>query len=67
MNVSGTWVASKRSSKNAENISYHVAAGDIDKELLGEWMIAVLTDNVDEESLKLRLLQAMMEGNDDAV
>lgn len=51
----------------AENISYHVAAGAIDKVLLGEWMIAVLTDNVDEESLKLRLLQAMMEGNDDAV
>lgn len=43
----------------AENISYHVAAGRIDKELLGDWMVAVLTGQADDESLKLRIYQAI--------
>ncbi len=45
----------------AENISYHVAAGRISKELLGDWMFAVLTGQVDDESLKLRILHAISE------
>lgn len=43
----------------AENISYHVAAGAISKELLGEWMLAVLTRNEDNESLKLAIYNAI--------
>ncbi len=45
--------------RESENISYHVAAGAISKELLGDWMRAVLTDNEDDESLKLRILKAI--------
>ncbi len=43
----------------AENISYHVAAGAIDKALLGEWMTAVLRGEEDDESLKLKIFQAI--------
>lgn len=46
----------------AENISYHVAAGNISKELLGEWMEALLNGDADNESLKLKILNAMQEG-----
>jgi death-on-curing protein len=45
----------------SENISYHVAAGKISKELLGDWMLAVLTGQVEDESLKLRILNAISE------
>ena len=43
----------------AENISYHVAAGNIEKQLLGEWMTAVLTGQIEDESLKLKIIQAI--------
>jgi death-on-curing protein len=43
----------------SENISYHVAAGSISKELLGDWVLAVLTGNEDDESLKLRIFNAI--------
>jgi len=43
-----------------ENISYHVAAGTIDKALLGDLIAAVLSDDQDNEALKLRLLEAML-------
>ena len=45
--------------REAENISYHVAAGAISKELLGEWMSAVLRGEEDDESLKLKILRAI--------
>lgn len=45
--------------KDSENISYHVAAGAISKELLGEWMSAVLNGQDDDESLKLKIYQAI--------
>jgi death-on-curing protein len=45
--------------REAENISYHVAAGVIDKQLLGEWMLAILSANDDDESLKLKILNAI--------
>lgn len=45
--------------RQAENISYHVAAGSISKELLGEWMRAVLTGTEDDEELKLKILNAI--------
>lgn len=45
--------------RDMENISYHVAAGRIDKHLLRDVMAATLADDLDDESLKLRLLDAI--------
>ena len=45
--------------REMENISYHVAAGNIDKALLGEIITAVLNDEFDAESLKLKILNAI--------
>jgi death on curing protein len=50
--------------RESENISYHVAAGNISKELLGEWMDAVLSGNEDKEALKLKIFHAISGGND---
>ena len=49
--------------REAENISYHVAAGNISKELLGEWMSAVLRGKDDDESLKLKIFNAISGDN----
>lgn len=45
--------------RQAENISYHVAAGAISKDLLGQWVLAVLTGEEEDESLKLSILNAI--------
>ena len=45
--------------RESENISYHVAAGKISKELLGEWIAAVLRGDEDDEALKLKVLNAI--------
>ncbi|MDR4485720.1 MAG: type II toxin-antitoxin system death-on-curing family toxin [Nitrospirales bacterium] len=45
--------------RESENISYHVAAGNISKELLGEWIEAVLCGVEDDEVLKLKILNAI--------
>ena len=46
--------------REMENISYHVAAGRIDKELLKDIIHAVLYDEYDcDEALKLRVLGAI--------
>ncbi len=45
--------------REAENISYHVAAGNIQKDLLGEWMQAILCGLDDDEELKLKILHAI--------
>ena len=45
--------------RESENISYHVAAGRISKELLGEWIEAVLRGMEDDEALKLKILNAI--------
>ena len=45
--------------REAENISYHVAASNISKELLGEWMSAVRRGEEDDESLKLKIYNAI--------
>jgi len=46
--------------REMENISYHVAAGRIGKELLRDIIHAVLYDEMDtDESLKLRILEAI--------
>ncbi len=49
--------------RESENISYHVAAGKISKELLGEWFAAVLCDTEDDESLKLKIYNAIAREN----
>jgi death-on-curing protein len=46
-----------------ENISYHVAAGNIDKDLLYEIITAFLAEEMDDEGLKLKIFNAMS-GND---
>ncbi len=51
--------------RESENISYHVAAGSISKELLGEWIDAVLHGDEDDESLKLKILNAISDGNEE--
>lgn len=42
-----------------ENISYHVAAGNIDRELLHEVISALLAGEIDDEVLKLKILNAI--------
>jgi death-on-curing protein len=42
-----------------ENISYHVASGNIDKELLHEIISAVISGDENEEGLKLKILNAI--------
>lgn len=43
----------------AENISYHVAAGRIERDLLCKWMRAVLLGELENETLKLEILDAI--------
>jgi death-on-curing protein len=45
--------------REMENISYHVAAGNISKELLGEIISAVINGEMDSEELKLKILEAI--------
>lgn len=45
--------------REMENISYHVAAGKIDKDLLGEIIRALLSGDEDSEDLKLKIWQAI--------
>ncbi len=48
--------------REMENISYHLAAGKIDKEFLRDLIEAVINDSYNEnEELKLRLLNAIQE------
>ncbi len=44
--------------REMENISYHVAAGRIDKELLGDVITAFLEDE-DSEEIQLRIMNAI--------
>lgn len=45
--------------REMENISYHVAAGNIDKEFLQEIITAHLMEEENSESLKLKILNAI--------
>jgi death-on-curing protein len=47
--------------REMENISYHVAAGKIDKGLLGEIMFAFMNGDEDNEALKLKILNAIQD------
>lgn len=53
--------------RESENISYHVAAGNISKELLGEWINAVLGGDDDDEELKLKIFNAISRGIEDVI
>jgi death-on-curing protein len=50
--------------REMENISYHVAAGNIDKSLLHEIISALINGDEDDEALKLKIIHAMAENND---
>ena len=45
--------------REMENISYHVAAGNIDKDLLHDIITAVIKGDENEEGLKLKILHAI--------
>lgn len=45
--------------REMENVSYHVAAGNIGKALLHDLIAAHLAEESDDEALKLRLLNAI--------
>lgn len=47
--------------RDMENISYHVAAGNIDKTLLHEIITALLAEDMDDEGLKLKIFNAISE------
>lgn len=52
--------AAKSFFSNMENISYHVASGNITKELLHEIMEAILTGTYEnDEVLRLKICKAM--------
>ena len=61
----GYLYCSSRFIREMENISYHVAAGNIDKELLADLISATLNEDADNEELKLRLLIAISNGDGD--
>ncbi|OQY35708.1 MAG: death-on-curing protein [Spirochaetaceae bacterium 4572_59] len=45
--------------REMENISYHLAAGKIEKDLLRDIIQAVLDDNMDNEEIKLSIFEAI--------
>jgi hypothetical protein len=47
-----------------ENISYHLAAGLIDKDFLLEIITAIINDDIDDEVLKLKIFNAISHGLD---
>lgn len=48
--------------REMENISYHVAAGNIDKDLLLDVITAHLQEDFENEALKLKILHAISGG-----
>ena len=57
--LNGYVFVTTRFMREMENISYHVAAGLIDKELLKEIICAVIEDRMDDEELKLQIFRAI--------
>jgi len=49
--------------REMENISYYVAAGKIDKELLLEIITALINEDMENETLKLKIINAISEDN----
>ena len=59
--LNGYLYCTSRFIQEMENISYHVAAGNIDKDLLREVIAAHLVEESDNEALKLKILHAISE------
>lgn len=57
--LNGYVFVAKRYIHEMENISYHVAAGKIEKSLLHEIITAVINDDMDNESIKLKIFMAI--------
>ena len=57
--LNGYLYCSGRFIREMENISYHVAAGNINKDLLHEILSAVIKGDENEEGLKLKILNAI--------
>lgn len=55
----GYMFAAKRFMREMENISYHVAAGSINKELLHEIISAIIQDDMENEELKFKIYTAL--------
>jgi death-on-curing protein len=61
--LNGYLYCTSRFIREMENISYHVAANHIDKELLHEVITSFINNNEDDETLKLKILNAISEEN----
>jgi len=57
--LNGYLYCSSQFIREMENISYHVASGKIDKELLKEIISAVIAEETDSEELKFKILMAI--------
>ncbi len=58
----GYMYCSSRFIREMENISYHLAAGKIDKDLLQNIIDAIITERIDEaEELKLQIFHAIQD------
>ena len=57
--LNGYVFVTRRFIHEMENISYYVAAGKIDKDLLKEVVCAVIEDDMGREGLKLKILMAI--------
>ena len=64
LNVNGYLYCLDTFLREMENVSYHVAAGRISKELLQEIIVAVIDVETDNEALKLKILDAIIEEKD---
>lgn len=61
--LNGYVFVASRFMREMENISYHVAAGRIDKDLLKEIISAVIEDRMDDEELKMKIFHAISREN----
>lgn len=61
----GYLYCTRRFIREMENISYHVADNKIDKDLLSEIITAIIHEEADDESLKLRILEAISADSDE--
>lgn len=61
--LNGYLYCTSRFIREMENISYHVAANHINKELLHEIITSFINNNEDDETLKLKIFNAISEEN----
>ncbi len=61
--LNGYLYCASRFIREMENISYHVAANRIDKELLHQVITSLINNNEDDETLKLKILNAISKEN----